>query len=140
MLFVIMAYSSRGCIEHFRVLFEEFLRFGAPFLVAGGSYPFDDTEAVLRKSFGGGAIGGVFGEGAELVEGLAVEVYEGRAREGMGEQAGKACRVAGRQVAIRLHRCQKADGRPHGCRERSEGVGSAAVRDLNDDMRTSFML
>lgn len=49
----------------------------APLVVAGGLDALDDLEAVLGEGFGGGAVGGVVGEGLEFVERAAVEVDEG---------------------------------------------------------------
>ena len=101
---------------------------GAPFRVAGRGNGLDDLEPVPREGFRGGPVGGVLGEGAQLVERLAVEVDECRAGEGVREEAGQAGGVAGREVPAGLYRCEKPECRPHGCCEdgaewRKLGVG-----------------
>lgn len=73
----IMIHAALGRVENLGVLLDLLRGCGAPFVVAGGFDAFDDLQAVFCEGFGGGAVGGVVGEGLEFVEGAAVEVDEG---------------------------------------------------------------
>lgn len=95
------------------MLLELLRGLGAPLVVAGGLDALDDLEAVLGEGFGRGAVGGVVGEGFEFVERAAVEVDEGGAGGGVGEEAGETGGVAGFEVAGGFNGGEEAEGRSH---------------------------
>lgn len=65
---------------------------------------------MLSQSFGCNAVCGMFGECAQFVEGLAVEVEEGWARGRVGEEAGQASGVAGLEIPAWFDVCEEAEG------------------------------